>query len=201
MILSCTTLLFPPPGLSSMDTETAVVADCIDPDLEVVWQLKQKDKVRMVLWWENAWSALPTLVHIMMVTATVTKSWSGWHSTVASTLKVGVLPMFIAALLTIAKHGSNLNVHQWGIGWRRCVCVCVCVWNSIQPLKRTQQMPFSTWMDLEIAIQSEVSQTQKLYDITYMWNLKSNDTNKPTKQRLTDLENERMVTRRKRRDS
>ena len=82
-----------------------------------------------------------------------------------------------------------------------CVCVCVCVWNSIQPLKRTQQMPFSTWMDLEIAIQSEVSQTQKLYDITYMWNLKSNDTNKPTKQRLTDLENERMVTRRKRRDS
>ncbi|MXQ99321.1 hypothetical protein E5288_WYG015006 [Bos mutus] len=33
------------PGLSSMDTETAVVADCIDPDLEVVWQLKQKDKV------------------------------------------------------------------------------------------------------------------------------------------------------------
>ena len=62
-------------------------------------------------------------------------------------------------------------------------------------------MPFSTWMDLEIAIQSEVSQTQKLYDITYMWNLKSNDTNKPTKQRLTDLENERMVTRRKRRDS
>ena len=63
-------------------------------------------------------------------------------------------------------------------------------------------MPFSTtWMDLEIAIQSEVSQTQKLYDITYTWNLKSNETNKPTKQRLTDLENERMVTRRKRGDS
>ena len=49
MILSCTTVLFSPPGFSSMDTEIAVVPGCIDPDLEVVWQLKQKDKVRMVL--------------------------------------------------------------------------------------------------------------------------------------------------------
>ena len=35
-------------------------------------------------------------------------------------------------------------------------------------------MPFAdTWMDLEIVILSEVSQTQKdKYYITYMWNLK-----------------------------
>ena len=35
-------------------------------------------------------------------------------------------------------------------------------------------MPFAaTWMDLEILILSEVSQTEKdKYDITYMWNLK-----------------------------
>ena len=30
----------------------------------------------------------------------------------------------------------------------------------------------ATWMGLEIIILSEVSQRQKLYDITYMWNLK-----------------------------
>ena len=33
-----------------------------------------------------------------------------------------------------------------------------------------------TWVDLEIAIQSEVSQKEKnkyFYDITYMWNLKN----------------------------
>ena len=35
-------------------------------------------------------------------------------------------------------------------------------------------MPFAaTWMDLEIIILSEVSQTEKKkYDITYIWNLK-----------------------------
>ena len=41
-------------------------------------------------------------------------------------------------------------------------------------------MPFSaTWTDLEIIILSEVSQTEKdkYHDITYMRNLKKNDTN------------------------
>ena len=34
-------------------------------------------------------------------------------------------------------------------------------------------MPFAaTWMQLEILILSEVSQRQKWYDMTYMWNLK-----------------------------
>ena len=33
----------------------------------------------------------------------------------------------------------------------------------------------ATWMDLEIIIQSEVRQKQILY-ITYMWNLRKNDT-------------------------
>jgi len=38
-------------------------------------------------------------------------------------------------------------------------------------------MPFATtWMNLEIIILSEVSQRERQvsYDITYMWNLKSN---------------------------
>ena len=40
-------------------------------------------------------------------------------------------------------------------------------------IKRNKIMPFAaTWMDLEIVIQSEVSQKEKdKYHITYMWNL------------------------------
>ena len=40
-------------------------------------------------------------------------------------------------------------------------------------------MPFAaTWMDLEIIILSEVSQTEKdIYTIAYIQNLKKNDTN------------------------
>ena len=42
-------------------------------------------------------------------------------------------------------------------------------------IKKNEIMPFATtWVDLEIIILSEVSQTerQKSYDITYMWDLK-----------------------------
>ena len=42
-------------------------------------------------------------------------------------------------------------------------------------IKKNKIMPFAaTWMDLEIVILSEVSQTQKdkYHDIAYMWNLK-----------------------------
>ena len=42
-------------------------------------------------------------------------------------------------------------------------------------------MPFAaTWMDLEIVILSEVKSNREgavSYDITYIWNLKRNDTN------------------------
>ena len=47
-------------------------------------------------------------------------------------------------------------------------------------IKKNEIMPFAaTWMDLEIIILSEVSQTEKdkYHDITYMRNLKKNDTN------------------------
>ena len=46
--------------------------------------------------------------------------------------------------------------------------------------QKNEIMPFAaTWMELEIIILSEVSQTQKdKYNISYMWNLKiENDTN------------------------
>ena len=35
----------------------------------------------------------------------------------------------------------------------------------------------ATWMDLETVILREVREGQPLYDLTYMWNLKRNDTN------------------------
>ena len=45
-------------------------------------------------------------------------------------------------------------------------------------IKLNEILPFeATWIDLEIIILSEVSQTEKvIYVITYMWNLK-NETN------------------------
>ena len=49
-------------------------------------------------------------------------------------------------------------------------------------------MRFESWMDLGIVIVSEVNQTDKeiLYDITYMWNLKRNDTNELIYETETD---------------
>ena len=51
-------------------------------------------------------------------------------------------------------------------------------------------MPFAaTWMDLDIFILSEVSQTEKdkYMNITYMWNLKNkNDTNELIDKTRTD---------------
>ena len=47
-------------------------------------------------------------------------------------------------------------------------------------IKKNEIMPFAvTWMDLEVVILSEESQTEReiSYDILYMWNLKRNDTN------------------------
>ena len=47
-------------------------------------------------------------------------------------------------------------------------------------------MPFVvTWMDLEITKLSIVSQRQKSYDITYIWNLKIMQNNLFIKQKYT----------------
>ena len=53
--------------------------------------------------------------------------------------------------------------------------------------KKNEIMPFAaTWMDLEIVILSEVSQTRISYDIPYdIWTLKRNDTNELAKQKET----------------
>ena len=40
---------------------------------------------------------------------------------------------------------------------------------------KSEILPFAaTWMDLENIILSEVRQSQILYNITYLWNLKNN---------------------------
>ena len=49
--------------------------------------------------------------------------------------------------------------------------------NYDSDIKNNEILPFAvTWMDLESIILSEVSQAEKdkIYDITYTWNLKYN---------------------------
>ena len=66
-----------------------------------------------------------------------------------------------------------------------CVCVCVCVCLYIRH-KKNEIMTFAaTWMDLENIILSEVKTRQRLYDITYIWDLKNN-TNEVIYKRETD---------------
>ena len=59
------------------------------------------------------------------------------------------------------------------------------IYNGILAIKRNKIELFVVrWMDLEIIILSEVSQTEKdkyTYDITYMWNLKSKQRNEYNK--------------------
>ena len=60
-------------------------------------------------------------------------------------------------------------------------------------IKKNEILPFaSTWMDLEIIILSEISQTERQmpHDITYMWNLKY-DTNELIYKTETDPQTQR----------
>ena len=51
-------------------------------------------------------------------------------------------------------------------------CATYIQWNITQPQKKNEIMPFAaTLMDLVMIVQSEVSQRQISYDITYVWNL------------------------------
>ena len=91
--------------------------------------------------------------------------------------------MFIAALFTIAKIRKQIKcpltdewIRRCGIYVCACVCVCVCVYVCMyiyththtltmeyySAIKKNEIMPFeATWVDLEIIILSEVSQTEK----------------------------------------
>ena len=59
---------------------------------------------------------------------------------------------------------------------------------SLKHKKKNEILRFlAMWMDLEIIILSEVSQTGRQHDITYMWNLKY-DTNELIYKTETDLQ-------------
>ena len=83
-----------------------------------------------------------------------------------------LLPVFTAALFTVAKTWEQPkcpSTDEWIKRW------CICTVEYYSAIKKNELMPFvSTWMDLEIIILSEVSQTERQisYEITYMWNLK-----------------------------
>ena len=88
-------------------------------------------------------------------------------------------PMFIAGLFTITKT------------WKQCKCPSTDEWvrkmwyiytmEYYSAIKKNEIMPFAaTWMDPEIVILSEISQTERKKDLIillYMQNLTRNDTN------------------------
>ena len=103
--------------------------------------------------------------------------------------------MFTAALFIIAKTWKQLKCPSTDEWIKKLWCVYIYIYIKIyihtyiyththtyihtmeyySPIKKNEIMPFAaTWMDLEIIILSEVSQTEKdkYHDIAYMWNLK-----------------------------
>ena len=91
--------------------------------------------------------------------------------------------MFIAALFTIAKAWKQSNCPSTEEWIKKMWYIHTMEYYSA--IKKNEIMPFAAaWMDLEIIILSEVSQTEKdkSYEITIMWNLtKKNDTKELTK--------------------
>ena len=77
-------------------------------------------------------------------------------------------PTFIAALFTIAKIWKQPKCPSTELWIKKMWYIYTMEYYSA--IKKNEMMFAATWMDLEIIIQSEVSQTEKeiSYDITYM---------------------------------
>ena len=106
--------------------------------------------------------------------------------------------MFIAALFTIAKTWKQLK-RPLKDEWIKKIWY-IYTMEHYSAIRKNEIMPFAaTWIDLEIIWLSEVSQRERQisYDIAYMWNQKNwyKWTYLQNRNRLTDLENELMVTR------
>ena len=80
--------------------------------------------------------------------------------------------MFIAALFIIAKTWRQPTCPSTDECIKKLWSIYTIVYYSA--IKKNKIMPSAaTWMDLEIIILREISQTEKdkYHDITYMWNL------------------------------
>ena len=77
--------------------------------------------------------------------------------------------MFIAALFTIVKTCKQPKCPPTDDWIRKKWCIYT-QWNTTQPLKKNEIMPFAiAWMDVEMILISKVSQTEKeKYDISYV---------------------------------
>ena len=86
-------------------------------------------------------------------------------------------PMFIAALFTIAKTWKQPECPSTDEWIRKIWYIYTMEYYSA--IKKNELMPFAaTWMDLEIVILSEVSQTKKdKYHILLICGILKNDTN------------------------
>ena len=73
--------------------------------------------------------------------------------------------MFIAGLYTTAKTWKHLcpSADEWMKMW------CIYTMEYYSAIKKDEIMPFAaSWMDQEIILRSEVSQSLISYDITYV---------------------------------
>ena len=111
--------------------------------------------------------------------------------------RIHVPPCSLQHCLQQPKHGSNLNAHQQRMNKQDAVLYTMEYYSVIK--KNEIMSPAATWVDIEIVILSEISQTEKgkyhmislirgiflkCYKLTYLQN----------RNRLTDLENKVMVT-------
>ena len=85
-------------------------------------------------------------------------------------------PVFTVALFTIAKTWKQpkcLSIEDWIKMWY------IYTMEYYSAIEKNEIMPFAaTWMDLEIIILSKVRERQISYEITNMWSLVKNGTEK-----------------------
>ena len=146
--------------------------------MENTMEVPQKTKNRVTIWSSN-----PTLGHI---------------STENSNSKRYMHPSVHSSTIYNSQHteATQVSIDRW---MDKEEVVHICNGILLNHKKEWNNAFAATWMDLEIIILSEVSQTEKnkYHDITYTWKLKKwyKLTYLQKRNRLTDTENKLMVTK------